>query len=695
MAIVVCGLFMSSMVLGGAAVADGQTLFLSFDREDLPPGMKQNDVDARIVPHEGKRAMEVQFHVVDYPNVFFTPPSGTWDWSAYAGVEVDLFNPSGHSVSVCIRVDNAGADGATNCVTNNTVVPAGERATLRARFGRGGDEAFWGMRGLPVRGPVGSGPAIDPAKITAFQVFLGQPAQAETLIIEEVRLYGQGQSLTELVPFPFVNEFGQYMHAKWPGKLKNEKEFAKRIKTEQRAIQAAPKLPVQDKFGGWADGPQREATGWFRTEQIDGKWWLVTPEGHLFFSSGMDCVGNGEQTFISGRDGWFAWLPDPAEAFFKDCYSKVSGAHSMADIIGGKGDTFSYYRANLYQKYGGDWAAQWRASVYPRLQSWGFNTIANWAQDDVLENSPMPFTGSIGIWGDVRELEGARGYWGRMRDVFDASFAKAADQCVASVAEKFGKNPLCIGYFVDNEMSWETIRMGTLASPPDQPCRIALIDELKKKYESLDKLNAAWGTDAKDWDALRAPEKTNETCDADLEAFVYTFARRYFETVSAAIKKYAPHQLYLGCRFSSAPSMAVKACADVADIVSYNLYQTTINADRWTGKNDLGKPMIIGEFHFGALDRGMFHTGLVPTKDQEDRAEHYIAYVRSVVDCPAFVGCHWFQYIDEPITGRWYDGENYNIGFLDVTDTPYPEMVKAAKKVHAEIYPRRYGRKAR
>ena len=126
-------------------------------------------------------------------------------------------------------------------------------------------------------------------------------------------------------------------------------------------------------------------------------------------------------------------------------------------------------------------------------------------------------------------------------------------------------------------------------------------------------------------------------------------------------------------------------------MVSYNLYRRRIKCEDWTGENDLGKPMIIGEFHFGALDRGMFHTGLVPTESQKDRAAHYVDYVRSVADCPAFVGCHWFQFIDEPITGRWFDGENYNIGFLDVTDTPYPEMVRAAKKVHAEVYTRRYG----
>jgi agarase len=40
------------------------------------------------------------------------------------------------------------------------------------------------------------------------------------------------------------------------------------------------------------------------------------------------------------------------------------------------------------------------------------------------------------------------------------------------------------------------------------------------------------------------------------------------------------------------------------------------------------------------------------------------------------------------MTGRTYDGENYNIGFVDVTDTPYPEMVEAARAVHATLYQR-------
>jgi hypothetical protein len=680
-----------SLALSGCPSPGREVVLLSFDRGSLPAPMQQNNVEARIVTRNGRRTMEVKFHQVDWPNVFFTPTGGTWDWGDYAGVVVDIFNPEEEPADVCIRVDNEGADGQNHCNTGSASIPAGRRGTLQVRFSTSAREVFWGMRGVPVRGPVGQGATIDPSRMVAWQVFLPRPQKSRTLLIEEARLFGKGSSLAELVPLPFVDRFGQYMHADWPGKLKSENDFAKRKRAEARGLARGGAFPGRDKFGGWADGLQLRATGWFRTEQVNGKWWLVTPEGHLFFSNGMDCVGTWEQTFITGRDGWFAWLPDANDPNYKDLFGEVSGAHSMADRIGGKGRTFSFYRSNLIRKYGNNWPGKWRESVYPRLRSWGFNTIANWSQDDVLENSPMPFVGSIGIWGEIREIEGARGYWGRMRDVFDPSFAQAADASMAAVAKKYSRNPLCIGYFVDNEMSWETVREGTLASPPDQPCRVALVEQLAAKYGSIEKLNEAWGADAPDWDSLRVPPKANAACGADLDAFVYQFARRYFETVNDAIKRYAPYQLYLGCRFATAPPIVVRACADVVDVVSYNLYYRSVPCDPWTDANDLGKPIVIGEFHFGALDRGMFHPGLVPTEDQKDRAAHYIKYVRSVADCPAFVGCHWFQYIDEPITGRWFDGENYNIGFLDVTDTPYPEMVAAAKKVHAEIYARRYG----
>ena len=51
-----------------------------------------------------------------------------------------------------------------------------------------------------------------------------------------------------------------------------------------------PKVSELDRFGGWK-GKQFEATGFFRTEHDGQRWWLVTPEGNAFLSSGINHYG--------------------------------------------------------------------------------------------------------------------------------------------------------------------------------------------------------------------------------------------------------------------------------------------------------------------------------------------------------------------------------------------------------------------
>ena len=118
--------------------------------------------------------------------------------------------------------------------------------------------------------------------------------------------------------------------------------------------------------------------------------------------------------------------------------------------------------------------------------------------------------------------------------------------------------------------------------------------------------------------------------------------------------------------------------------MSYNLYRTSVAGFEFNGGADV--PLLIGEFHLGALDRGLFHPGLVAMPNQQTRAETYQAYVRSALRHPQFVGCHWFQYFDEPTTGRTYDEENYQIGFVDIADTPYAETIAACREVGYSLY---------
>jgi len=97
-------------------------------------------------------------------------------------------------------------------------------------------------------------------------------------------------------------------------------------------------------------------------------------------------------------------------------------------------------------------------------------------------------------------------------------------------------------------------------------------------------------------------------------------------------------------------------------------------------------PVLIGEFHFGVLDRGMFSASLCQAgMTQEDRAMAYIRFMQGVLVHPNFIGAHWFQYRDQPLTGRG-DGEAYQIGFVDVADTPYEELCQAARKVGEQMY---------
>ena len=647
---------------------------------------------------------------VTLPGVVIRAPGGAWDLTRNEGLAIDVSNAGTSTLTVCCRAHGPswnpktlakwggrGAETFTGLDTGSVVLAPGQSGTLRVALRRrtpGAEEVkLFGVRGSPAE----LRPKPDDAEGKVAEVFLfaDRPAAPFAFELTAVRAVGSHDpdrpALSAKTFFPFIDAFGQYVHADWPDKLHDAGELAQRRAAEEQDLRDHPGPDGWDQYGGWAAGPKLKATGFFRTEMREGKWWLVDPEGRLFFSHGIDCVGPGDETPIDDRAAWFRDLP-ARDGKLAKCFGRFTNC-IRGHYKGRHGTTFSFARANLLRKYGKGWPSAFADQSHRRLRSWGLNTIGTWSSPDVYLLRRTPYVVIVHSGG--RPIAGSTGYWRQFSDVFDESFRAHLDRKMAAERGRAAGDPRCIGFFIDNELSWGkeiTLAEAALMSPADQPAKKVFVDDLKTRYGRVATLNARWGTSHASWQALlKATAKPDaKKARDDLLAFNDRIVEQYFRLCRNAVRKHAPGQLYMGCRFAWSNPKVIRIAAKCCDLVSFNLYRWTVTDFRLPEGVD--KPVISGEFHFGALDRGMFHTGLLSVADQPARAVAYDAYLRSALVHRNIVGVHWFKYRDESAVGRALDGEDYQIGFLDVTDTPYRETVDAARRIAREMYTLRAGR---
>ena len=686
------GVMLSMMLGAGVALAAPERTLFDF-RQPLPEGVLETRSATATVTEQGRLRLTLTPDPKNpWPGITLKAPGGKWDLSEYGFIHLRVSNgPTAGAVG--FRVDNVGADGNRNCLQQIQDVVAGQSYEFAVPLTVAGQMSvrMFGMRGYPVEvGGSAGGQSLNPREVIGVLVFTHQLRQPLTFEVERIWVSGTAprreERFNEQNFFPCIDTFGQFIHREWPGKVHSLAELRGRVAEEERDLAAHPGPQGWNRWGGWADGPQLKATGFFRVEKYQGKWWLVDPDGRLFFSHGPDCVGEKNYTPIDEREHWFQDFPgrDSAyKAFWGKQWHVVNGHYQ-----GKQPRTFDISSANLMRKYGDGWFGKYVDQTHRRLRSWGMNTIANWSDPAIYLARRTPYFACLGT--PCRALEGSTGYWGKFKDVFDPSFAQGIREQLRAQVGKSVNDPWCIGYFVDNELSWgdeTSLAVGALRSPADQRAKQEFLRDLQAKYGDVAALNRAWGTAHASWQALlesrEAPADTARARE-DLLAFNARMAAVYFRTIRDAIREAAPNQLYAGCRFAWVNGQVAKVAAQFCDIVSYNLYRTDVSAFRCLSGADV--PTIIGEFHFGALDRGMFHTGLVSTPSQEARARAYRNYVAGVLRNPQFVGCHWFKYMDEPCTGRALDGENYQIGFLDIADTPYQETVDQCRDIAYQLY---------
>jgi hypothetical protein len=490
--------------------------------------------------------------------------------------------------------------------------------------------------------------------------------------------HGMGELLTERIspddlPKPLLDKMGQLVGETWEGKVTDEAELAADGKRDLAAYADHPVGESFSQYGGWKDGPRFDATGHFYTKKIDGKWWFVDPEGYLFWSLGVTGVGGGAATRISGREQFFPDLSD--SPFFRE----------DATIRG-----YDFILGNMHRKYGEDWEAANAEVTLGRMRSWGMNTIGAWSVDSVLGQDKVPYTIIL-----HPKLQGL-GSLDKVPDPFSNQFRKSLKSMVKEASGKYAGDPWNLGVFIDNELKWGKglqLVNEVIELKASVPAKKAMIAQLKDKYGTIKALNASWGTDFGDFKAIRGVPWVDWTdaYKADLTAFQDHLVDTYFAYCAELLDEYMPGHLYLGCRFHGSiydgkNTIVQNAASRHVDVMSYNIYKPSVNDAKL--HQEVDRPVIIGEFHFGTGSHGVWGFGLGPCNSLEHQAELYATYVKEAVENPQIVGTHWFKWSDHPTTGR-YDGENYRIGIVNITDRPYKTLTDAIKGAADGMYPLR------
>ena len=164
-------------------------------------------------------------------------------------------------------------------------------------------------------------------------------------------------------------------------------------------------------YGGWKAAPRQAATGFFRVEKIDGRWWVIDPEGYLYFHKAVNSV-----------------------------------------------QLFSGYTAD---------------DVYRDLPTFGMNGTGTFSDEEVLDSSlrqttPLAHCPRFNFARAYANRERADGL---PIAVFDDEFVTFCNT-EAAYFEQFKDDPQVFGYFTDNELSW-TFRGGLqshidVADPSDK-----------------------------------------------------------------------------------------------------------------------------------------------------------------------------------------------------------------------------------
>lgn len=406
--------------------------------------------------------------------------------------------------------------------------------------------------------------------------------------------------------------------------------------------------PDTDSYGGWkVSGVAGSVTGFFHTQLIDGRWWLITPEGNLFLSKGV-------AVFTPGNS--------------------------------------DRQKAKLQEKFGS--YSTWAAQETSTLKKHGFNSYGAWSNVASIRglSEKFPYTVIVSPMGTLNSLmkkngeesdgfnnSGWEGYPYDFACVFHEDFPHIVDSVISTVA-KYSDDKYLIGYFIDNEIPWKNYALeNCLTKWP-----VGHVNH-DKAQAWLDSRKGKTGTTISD------------ATDQDKRAFIAYCFDYYMNLVTSALKKYDPNHMFLGCRFNQwsyelSNDEIFKVAGEYMDVISINHYQKwepdeTV-MENWYAWS--GKPFMVTEYYVKGQDSNMGNTsgaGWI-VRNQAERGYFFQNFTRLLIKSKTCVGWHWFKYMDNDPEDTTADSSNKdsNKGIVTWDFNYYDDLINSMDEFNHNVY---------
>jgi len=383
------------------------------------------------------------------------------------------------------------------------------------------------------------GRPLDPGEIHHVTLQLKETAGPQTLYLGGVELV-EREPRYRLQRAPLVDELGQWNAREWEGKTESD-AFLGTLLTFALDENTDAAYPETWCPRGGTTEVTFKATGFFRTHNDKERWWLVDPEGHGFFSLGLDGVRPGESApVLPGSKALFGRLPSKR--------GPLGGAWTGSSDPQAV-ESYSFALANLVRSFGPEWRKDWTEMTRSRLVAWRFNTLGHGSDPKFEQDAGLPYVIPMPPYPTTGTL-----LYRDFPDVYSQEFRSAALEYAQHLVS-FRDDPSLIGYFMQSEPEWaltgNNIAAEMLEAHPGTETRRALAHWLSERYKGdAADWSVAWGLGLRGFDnvvdqiILRAEERS-EMARRDLWEFSRAMVRAYVGIPGLACHEVDPNHLNL------------------------------------------------------------------------------------------------------------------------------------------------------